>query len=73
MSLERITATDNGIQEKITTVQETRWTGTQAWDTKSHTNLSSGKAQKSREAGITFVGVKSIKSKLVKFYPTDKK
>ena len=44
----------------ITAVQETKWTGVEIWDTKTHTIFSSGKNKSAKEGGVAFVVDRSI-------------
>ena len=49
----------------ITAVQETKWTGVEIWDTKTHTIFSSGKNKSAKEGGVAFVVDRSIRANAI--------
>jgi hypothetical protein len=56
---------------QIRTVQETRWMGSEVWDTKTHTIPQSGKQEGKREFGVAFIVNKAMKGNILTFTPVN--
>lgn len=53
--------------------QETKWTGNDIYDTKTHTIFKSGRDKGNREFGVAFIVNRDMKSNVLAFTPIDER
>jgi exonuclease III len=68
-NLRALTQQLDSFQLHIVAIQETKWMGSNIWDTKTHTILQSGKQNGKREFGVAFILDKVTKRNIMAFTP----